>query len=262
MAYNFTTKPTTVGSATFPGETTTGLTDSNNVLIDSQRRIRPDYIPKTEQLQTALNARLVPASGGELMTAIPDYSGNNHPLTQESENNRPTYQENTVARKLPSFRMDGQNSYANTHFETIRQPYTIALLFEIREFPSGSNQHYIFRDPNNSVRFGIKDDGTGKVQWMLEAGASQITAGELTQSEYVVNITFNGSSSTLRANGSSVTISTSPGAENIQGFQLSSSSNGASVDVAETLVYRNDMSGNNTLIESYLDRDTSLVPAP
>jgi len=261
MPYNFKTKPTEVGAATFPGESTTGLTDSTNVIVDSQRRIRPRYIPKIDQLQTALNARLVPASGGELMTVIPDQSNNNHPLTQETENARPTYQQNTVARKLPSFRFDGQDSYIDTHFETIRQPFTVAFLFDIREFPSSGNQYTIFRDPNSNIKFGVEDDGSGKVQWRISAG-STVKVGELTQSTYVMNITFNEDSTTLRTNGSSATVSSTIGTDALDGIQLSESSNGASYDLTEFLLYKHDLSGSNSLLESYLNRDTNLVSSP
>lgn len=261
MPYNFTTKPTEVGAATFPGESTTGLTDSTNVIVDADRRIRPRYLPKIDQLMLANNARLIPASGGELLTTLPDRSGNNIPLTQESQNNRPTYQENTVARKLPSFRTDGQNSYIGTEFDKIRQPFTIAMLLDIREFPTGTNQHYIFTDPDSNIQFGIANDGTGKVQWRMEAGET-LTVGEITQSQFVLNITFNEGSSTLRANGSSATLGSTVGADALRGLQLSESSNGASVDFTELLLYKHDLTGSNSLIESYLDRDTSFVPAP
>lgn len=260
MPYNFTTKPTEVGAATFPGESTTGLTDSTNVIVDGERRIRPRYIPKIDQLQLASNARLIPASGGELLTVLPDRSGNNRPLTQQNQNNRPTYQQNTVARKLPSFRT-GSNSYIGTDFDKIRQPFTVAMLIDIREFPAGTDKHYIFNDPNSSIQFGIENDGTGKVQWRMEAGET-LTVGELTQSQFVLNMTFNEGSSTLRTNGSAVSLSTTVGAQDLEGLQLSDSSDGASVDFTEFLLYRYDLSGSNSLIESYLDRDTSFIPTP
>jgi hypothetical protein len=173
------------------------------------------------------------------ISAVTDKSGNGRTLNQSSVNNRPAWTANSINGKYAAV-FDGTNDALTASF-TLAQPVTAFL---VAKYDSGANTGVAT----------MMDGATGNTMRVYRsasnalsifAGANLASSATTPESWSVWEPTFDGSSSSLRANGSSL-VAGNAGTATPGGIYLGVFGNGSSnpgpVSVAAVLLYARALS--------------------
>ena len=223
-----------------------------------------DAIPDSGNLHARYDARALSLSDGETVSSWTDVSGNENHLSASGE---PTFRDATSSSvgPVPSIDYDGSNdAHIGTFGSDVTPPYTV---FFLGKYNTGSNFTVLWGDEsvpsngfryiteNGSWRFGLRgangptggtaDTNTHIHTTLLDSGGDWYVDG--TNKININNNSFNTTDLTglvLAADNTNDTLS-----------------NYGDIELVEILVYSVDeiAAGNRTDIESYLDRDTSLL---
>lgn len=211
---------------------------SNGSLILSEP-LPPDY----NDVLAHYDATTLSLSDGDTVTSWPDQTGNGNDLSGTSN---------------PSFDADGINgnaavdfslsNYLDVSFTSESQPNTIYIVFRFDSFDSGGNN--ILYD---SVNGSAHAHGNDQTEYVAFAGDT-ILVGTVDTSNHISGVLWDGSSSTIRIDGSSLAVGNA-GTGGLDGFVLGrdrNSGNESEVTVGEVIIYPQDKSGIYADIESYL----------
>jgi len=212
-------------------------------------------IPDEDNLTARYDARELSLSDGETVSTWPDETGNGNDLSAVGS---PTFRASAISG-LPAVETDGTNDRLETSFGTTNaQPFHI---FYLGQLQTTSNTQTIYSDnPVPGSGFVGLQSNDGSYQWKIN-GQTDPTLGSSSTNEGIISTLIDGSNSTLRVNGSDIGTADS-GANDYDGLSIGGRADDleyANIQITEILVYEVDESTNQTDIEQYLDRDTSLL---
>ena len=159
-----------------------------------------------------------------------------------------------------SYRFDGIEDLMSVAFDNLPQPNHIFMAFEVVGPVPTDGDNVVFHDSesggqgsNRHVLFSESDGGGQNGEWSIFAG-NTINGSDVATGNYISNSLYNGSSSSLRLNGSAE-ISGDVGSQELDGFAVGANGNNSQnseIDVGEILVYPEDKSSIDSDVEEYL----------
>lgn len=155
---------------------------------------------------------------------------------------------------------DGTDDLLDVAFTELSQPTTISCLIKLEDATSEFKHVYDSESGDNTHTL-LKNDFGG---WKADASrASQSTpiGGSLSTNPTILTVLFNGSNSVLRQDGTQIG-SGDIGANGLNGITMGGRADGvnkANFSILEWLGYDGDKSSKFSNIESYLDRDTTIL---
>ena len=166
------------------------------------------------------------------ISAVTDKSGNGRTLSQSTTNNRPAWTASSINGKYAAS-FDGSNDAMSASF-TLAQPVS---MFIVGRWNDVNNGTMVDGATGNTLRFYR----TSATNYAMFAGA-QLTSINTTPATYAVHeCLFNGTSSDVIRNGTSIGASASAGTASPNGIYLGVFGNGFSdpgkVDIAHVLLY-------------------------
>ena len=183
-----------------------------------------------------------------------DQSGNGRHLIQSTGSKQPTLV--TASFGLPAVRFDGSNDYMFTSAFGLGQPFTVFIVYKSVTIGAAVTNDVIFDGTGPSVTTAI---GTDTVPRSYLFAGNALVGSQIASSSYVyAEAVFNGASSFLLANGSTV-VSGDAGAQNPDGFTLGAAftsntgTRNTNIEVAEVIILNVVPTTDQTrLIENYL----------
>jgi len=217
----------------------------------------PD-IPDSGDLQVRYDSRELSLSDGNSLSTWADATGNGHDLTQATESKQPTYQTGQVG-SLPAVLFDGSDDLMTVSFSDVAQPTTFAALVKYETSPS--TWAYIFDGVQDSRQAVFKVDGADDYRVSATSEGDGIDGGSFSTNATIIFVVYDGANSIFRQDGTQVA-SGDVGSEALGGVTLAGKFDDrqySNISIVETLVYQTDKSSIASDIESYLDRDTTVL---
>jgi hypothetical protein len=155
---------------------------------------------------------------------------------------------------------DGDDDLLTVDFSSsLTEPYHIFFLVELQDNSGEQSIWGVNPAPSSGfINFG-DDDGT--YEWM-KGGGGDTTLGSSDTNAHVFNTLIDGSNSELRIDSTDTGSGDPSSSGGIDGLAVGARADDvihANMHIVEMLVYEVDESANETDIEEYLDRDTSLI---
>ena len=214
--------------------------------------------PPTAGLKLWLDASdstTITKDGSNLVSAWNDKSGQLNHVTQATATNQPLWVD-AVYNNLPTIRFDGVDNYIFRNTWTggaLTQPNTIFIVCEV---PTGSSTKFIYDSLHTGGRNAFFSRGASSVYSVYAGAAPNFGTRNTAFAQFMLE--FNGSSTFVRRNKTSIGSSLVAGSLDMSGIYLAS--NGAAtvgefgdIDISEVLVYTGQLSTTDRDdIEQYL----------
>jgi len=214
--------------------------------------------PPTAGLKLWLDASdstTITKDGSNLVSAWNDKSGQLNHVTQATATNQPLWVD-AVYNSLPTIRFDGVDNYIFRNTWTggaLTQPNTIFIVCEV---PTGSSTKFIYDSLHTGGRNAFFSRGASSVYSVYAGAAPNFGTRNTAFAQFMLE--FNGSSTFVRRNKTSIGSSLVAGSLDMSGIYLAS--NGAAtvgefgdIDISEVLVYTGQLSTTDRDdIEQYL----------
>jgi len=217
-------------------------------------------IPDGENLQSRIDARELSLSSGDAVTSVTDSANSNNTVTV---NGSPTYRSaSNSTLSVPSIEFDGSDDSLEITFQSsIGAPYSVYWIGTVLD---DSFQQVVW-GPNPSVSlFGLSPDGSGGWQWRLNGSGDNSLGANTDTNGHVYGSALDANTGDLRKDGTFVGSADPDAGNGLDGIfyaQQDGGGNFSNIQLTEALVYSvdEDAAGNESDIESYLDRDTTLI---
>jgi len=219
----------------------------NGSRLGAHDALTASAIPDSGGLQARYDATELSLSDGNSVSTWTDETGSGFDLTAGAA---PTFR-TSIINGNPAVRHDGTDDYLNVGWSSIPQPFHVFIVASKQTAGNTSSENLIDGGTNDEHLLRSENDGPF---WNMFAGSDLDDNSDDTNNNIFAAL-FNGSSSTLRINGTQVA-NGNAGGNSSTGLTTGARNGGGAgfgdFDIGEILFYPQDKSSVQSDVESYL----------